>query len=106
MTYTIDTSKSVSLTLSPTDTEAVAQNVYCLLQTTLGEIPCYRDYGINKEFVSTPITVGQNMAISAIASAMARYFPELEIGQIEFGVTDAETPEHLSARIEVTDGNE
>lgn len=106
MTYTIDTSEGVSLTLNPTEAEAVVQNMYCLLQTTLGEIPCYRDYGINKEFVSTPITVGQNMAISAIASAMARYFPELEIEQIEFDTANAEAPDQISARIEVTDGNE
>ena len=103
MTYTIDTSQGVSLKLNPTAAEAVTQNVYCLLQTTQGDIPCYREYGVDKSFVSMLTTVGENVALSAIAKAMADFFPELNVGQVEFSLFDTGAPEHISARIEVMD---
>lgn len=102
MTYALDSGTDIALTLKPTAEDAVRQNIYCLLNTPLGEVPCYREYGVDKSYLHMPTTVGEQVALSAIAEAMARFFPELNIDQVDF-TGDDDHPDQLGARIEVSD---
>lgn len=105
MTYRFSSGIAVEFKLNPTPEEAVMQNIYSLVHTTIGEIPCYRDYGLDKSYLSTPSIIGKNLALAAIADAMGKFCPELNIDQITFE-GDVYHPEQMIAVMEVTDGNE
>ena len=103
MTYIIDFESGIDLAIIP-DSEQMAtmQNLYCLLNTTLAEVPCYRDYGINKEFLSCPINVAKSMIVVAVSEALDNFFPELKLVNTTFKY-DPERPDKLIPRFEVTD---
>ena len=85
MTYTLDTSSEVKLDLFPlTEEDETVQNLYCLLYTTLGEVPCYREYGLSKEYLSAPMNIAKTMLVSAIADALAEFFPDLRLENVDF----------------------
>ncbi len=103
MTYTLDTSSEVKLDLFPlTEEDETVQNLYCLLYTTLGEVPCYREYGLNKEYLFAPMNVAKTMLVSAIADALAEFFPNLRLENVDFDFDD-DRPDYMWCRIEVTD---
>ena len=105
MTYTVNSGEQVKFSLTPTEEEATLQNLYCMLQTTLGEVPCYREFGIDKSYIHMPTNVGQTVALSAIAEGLMKFFPEMDLGTVDFSEI-ADHPGTLSAKIEVTDGYE
>ena len=101
MTYTLDTSEAVNLAIAPeSDEDAILQAMYVLLNTTLAEVPCYREYGISKEYISKPITAAKSMLTVAISEAFEAFLPELTITSLEFSVDD-DSPDKLYPRIEV-----
>ena len=103
MTYTIDFSTGLNLAIIPESEDAATlQNLYCLLNTTLAEVPCYREYGINKEFMSRPIHVAKTMLVVAAAEALEKFFPEKKILNVTFAV-DKDLPDKLMPRFEVVD---
>lgn len=103
MTYTIDMSYGVDLAIIPENEDAATlQNLYCLINTTLAEVPCYREYGINKEFLSKPIHVAKTMLVVAVAEALEKFFPEKKIKNVTFKV-DSDYPDRLMPRFEVVD---
>lgn len=103
MTYTLDASSEVKLDLFPlTEEEETIQNLYCLIYTTLGEVPCYREYGLNKGYLFAPMNVAKTMFVSAIADALAEFFPNLRLENVDFEFDD-DHPDAMGCRIEVTD---
>jgi phage baseplate assembly protein W len=103
MTYTIDFSDGVDLAIIPESEDAATmQNLYCLINTTLAEVPCYREYGINKEFLSKPIQAAKTMLVVAVAEALEKFFPEKKIKNVTFKV-DGDYPDKLMPRFEVVD---
>ena len=102
MTYTIDFASDVKLSLNPTEEEATLQNLYCLVHTALAEVPCYREFGIDKSYISMPSNVAETMIVSAIADGMGEFFPELSVENLSFE-SDQDEPDSMAVRIEVTD---
>ena len=103
MTYTIDLSDTVELAIVPENEDAeTLQNLYCLLNTTLAEVPCYREFGINKEFLSKPIQAAKTMLVVAVAEALEKFFPEKKIKNVSFKAYN-DFPDKLMARFEVVD---
>lgn len=103
MTLTIDTSSEVTLDLFPlTEEEELLQNLYCLISTALNEVPCYREFGIDKSYMSAPMNLAKTMFVSAIAEAIANFFPDIRLENVDFDF-DEDNPGTMGCRIEVTD---
>ena len=103
MTYILDFSSGLDLAIFPESEEmATMQNLYCLLNTTVAEVPMYREYGINKEYLSMPIDLAKTMVVAAAAEALGKFFPDLKIVDTTFK-TDKDNPNILMPRFEVTD---
>ena len=106
MTMTLDFTDKYDLTLAPeTPEEETMQNLYCLLNTVLAEVPCYRNYGLDMSYLASPMNMARTMIVSAIAEAVSEFFPELRVGDVEF-TFDGDTPDAMGCRIEVTDDDE
>lgn len=103
MTYVIDFSEGTELKIVPeSDQAATMQNLYCLLGTTLAEVPCYREYGIDKRYLFMPINLATTMVVVAVTDALKKFFPDKRVENVEFHV-DKDYPDILIPRIEVTD---
>ena len=60
MTYTIDCSKGVALSLAPaTHVDEVIQGIFILLNTYIGEVPCFREFGIDPSYKDKPIPIAK-----------------------------------------------
>ncbi len=106
MTHILDFTYTPELTLTPeTPEEETLQNLYCLLNTTIAEVPCYREYGIDKSFLHAPANVARTKLVAAVAEALNKYFPELTLVQVDFDY-EGEAPDIMKCRIEVTDNEE
>ena len=106
MTYTLDFTYANPLTLDPkTPQDEMLQNLYCLLNTTIAEVPCYRNFGLDKQYLAAPMNLAKTMLISAIAEALNNFFPELRIDTVDFDF-DSDSPDAMGCRIEVSDNEE
>lgn len=107
MTYTIDFTYTPELTLAPeTPEEELMQNLYCLLNTAIAEVPCYREYGIDKSFLHVPVNVAQTKLVAAIAEALSDFFPELTLSRADFDYENDDSADAIKCRIEVTDNED
>ena len=106
MTYTLDFSYKPALTLKPpTEQEEKIQDLYCMLNTVIAEVPCYRNFGMDMSYLSAPMNIAKTMLVSAIAEALQEFFPELHLENVDFAF-DGDVPDAMGCRIEVTDNNE
>lgn len=105
MTYTLDFSYKPDLKLNPTAEEEKLQNLYCLLNTVIAEVPCYRTFGMDKSYISAPMNLAKTMIVGAVAEALNEFYPGLRLEHIEFDF-DGDNPDAMGCRIEVTDGDE
>ena len=102
MTVSIDFSQPLDLTLAPEDsTEETIQSLYILLNTAIGEVPCYRDFGVDSEYLHKPMNVAQTMYAASITAAIQKYMPDILIENISF-TSDPNNPATLYPKLEVT----
>lgn len=106
MTHILDFTYTPELKLMPVDPEEeMLQNLYCVLNTTIAEVPCYREYGIDKSFLHAPANVARTKLVAAIAEALNKFFPEMTLSRVDFDYED-ESPDIMKCRIEVADNEE
>lgn len=106
MTYTLDFTYANDLILQPkTQEEEVLQNLYCLMNTVIAEVPCYRNFGMDKRYLAAPMNMAKTMFVSAIAEALNNFFPELRLNRVEFDF-DSDKSDSMGCRIEVSDNEE
>ena len=104
MIYQVPLQEGLDLKLGLTDeNEQMVQDLYVLLNSTLNEIPMYRDFGVDREYLHMPMNAAQPVITSAIVDALDRYMPDLDVNSVDYSV-DEDTAEVLSAEIEVSDG--
>ena len=102
MKYTIDCSKGVAISLEPPDrVQEVIQSIFILLNTMKGEIPCYRDFGVDGGYLHKPMKIAQTMYVSTITEQVERYVPGVQIDKIRFH-NDPQAPTTLIPILEVT----
>jgi len=103
MKYSIDLSSEVALTLLPRSREEeIMQNLYTLIQTTVAEVPCYRNFGISRSYLHMPMHLAKTYLINSATDAIRNFFPELKMTGCTFTV-DPDKPDKISFKIEVTD---
>ena len=104
MIYQVPLQEGLDLKLGLTDeNEQMVQDLYVLLNSTLNEIPMYRDFGVDREYLHMPMNAAQPVITSAIVDALDRYMPDLDVNSVDYSV-DEDTAEVLSAEIEVSEG--
>ncbi len=106
MTYTVDASALSGLTLNETDTVAsVLQNVAVILNTWKGEVPQFRDFGIDPEILHRPVNVAKALLRADIIDAVGKYEPRATVMNVTFEM-DSQYPDRLNpiVEIEVDDG--
>lgn len=102
MTITVDCSKGIALTLKPATTiQAIEQSIYLLLMTPRGEVPCYREFGLDANYLHRPINVAKALYVSAVADAIREFVPEVSLQRVTFTVNPLE-PDKLYPKLEVT----
>lgn len=102
MTYTIDFSKEMALALEPEDyVQETIQSIYILVNTAIGEVPCYRDFGVDSSYLHKPIQTAQAMYAAAITSAFEKFISNVTIDEIRF-TSNPNDPSVLFPILEVT----
>jgi len=103
MDYVFDFSKQRDLQIvCSTPEEQTVQELYCLLNTTIAEVPCYREFGLDKSFMHSPQNIAQTLMVAAISEAIENFMPQLKVKKFAFDV-DPEDPASMAVRLEVLD---
>lgn len=101
MQFTVDFSKGMTLSLAPeTYLDEVKQSLYILVNTFRGETPCYREFGVNADYLHKPVTIARAMYAATVTDAIERFLPQVQVKRVKFD-EDAETPEALMPILEV-----
>lgn len=102
MTYTIDCSKGVALSLAPaTHVDEVIQGIFILLNTYIGEVPCFREFGIDPSYRDKPIPIAKALYASAITEGIEKYISGVTVDQITFS-HKSDDMSTLLPKVEVT----
>ena len=102
MAYTIDCSKGVALSIAPaTDVDVVIQGIFILLNTYIGEVPCFREFGIDPSFKDKPIQMAKALYAAAIAEAIEKFIPGVTVEQVTFA-HDSDNTTTLFPKVEVS----
>lgn len=85
MKVVLDTRKGVKLSLMPQSrADAIVQQLYIIIQTVLGEVPMYRQFGTNHAFKDMPMIIAKSMYIGAISDAIEKFMPEATLVNVFF----------------------
>lgn len=102
MTFTIDCSQGVDLTLAPeNEVEEVIQDIFVLLNTPKGTVPFYREFGIDGEYLHKPIHLAKTMYAAAVTDAIEQFIPGVQLQSVSFA-GNADSPSTLRPILEVT----
>lgn len=77
------------------------EEVWIVLNTPAGSVPCNRDFGIDMTYMHLPDNVAMSVYASAAAEAIERFVPGLRVVQVTFDEESAGT-DGLIPTIEVT----
>ncbi len=101
MSYTVSTTDVSKISLNETDyVESVLQNIRVLLSTWQGDVPLYRDFGINPELLHRPINAVESLLIEDVTEKIEKYEPRATVLQVSFDASSV-TPDHLGITVEV-----
>lgn len=106
MNLKISASETLEIQLMQKDSvSSIVQNVLLILNSWMGTVPMYRDFGISSEFLHKPVKVAQTLLIASIQEAIERYEPRVSVRGITFE-GDADSPGKLIPTVEVSIKNE
>ena len=92
MNVTVDCSKGVVLSLEPpTKIERIIQSIFIVLNTVVGEVPCYREFGMDGTFEHKPIQAAQALYAASATEAVERFVPEVKVERITFASDQEDT---------------
>lgn len=98
----VDMRDPPALTFFPANrVEEIVQNIYCVLGTQRGSVPCYREFGVSSDWLHRPINVAQSAYAVALTQAIRTYEPRAKVERVRFEA-DGQHPDHLYPVLEVT----
>lgn len=101
MSYTVKSTEPQAIRLNETDpVKAVLQNIRMLLKTWQGEVPLYRDFGINPEIMHMPVSEAENLLVADVIEKIETYEPRASVLDISFQASE-ERPDVLGIVVEV-----
>lgn len=99
--YQLKSSDSVPLTFEHDTLAAeVVQNMAIVLNTPLGSIPGYREFGIDMSYLHAPKQIAQTMFVVAANEALEKFEPRAKLSEVNFDETTGDSA--LSPVLEVT----
>ncbi len=102
MTLILKGSTPLALTFFPkTRADQVIQELYILINSMRGEVPTYRDFGVNPSWLHMPYQVAATSYSVSIREAIKKYLPEVSIEDLTFE-SDPDNPTTLYPVLEVT----
>ena len=102
MTIMIDTKTKPDLTFFPETTlDEITQNLYCIIQSFKEQIPCYRQFGIDSEWLHRPMNAAKQIWAVSLADAIRTFEPRVNIESFNFEI-DKATPTEAYVEIEVS----
>lgn len=106
MSYTVKSTDLSVIRLNESDAvESVLQNIRILLNTWQGEVPLYRDFGIDPEILHRPINEVENLLAADVIEKVETYEPRATVLDVSFAVS-AKRPDTLEITVEVEVKNE
>lgn len=101
MSYTVSTADNENIVLNENAyVNSVLQNIRMLLSTWEGDVPLYRDYGLNPELLHRPINVVESLLIEDITEKIEKYEPRCTLISCSFSV-DNSRPDVLGITVEI-----
>lgn len=101
MSYIVSSNDLSNIRLSESDyVQSILQNIAVILSTPKGNVPGYREFGIDATFIDKPINVAQAMMCVSIKEAIEQYEPRAEYVGTTFDI-DPNTPGKLIPKVEV-----
>jgi phage baseplate assembly protein W len=88
MAFNID-AKPIGRVYGTIGLQQVWQNVNCLLNTRVGDVPMHRAMGINIDFIDKPIPVAKAEVSRDIILQVRQYEPRLNINAFNFNNSDS-----------------
>ena len=79
----------------------ISEEVRLVLNTPLGSVPCYREFGMDMSYLHFPMNSAMSLYASAAAEAIERNVPELRVNRIYYD-EDKGDFDRMSPTIEVT----
>lgn len=75
---------TVSFDYSADEIEEIKRNITTLLSIPEGTVPLDRDFGINNDFVSSPLDVAENMYALEITEKVEKYESRVQVKEVNF----------------------
>lgn len=101
MSYTVKSTDLSEIRLNETDVvESVLQNIRVLLKTWQGEVPLYRDFGIDPEILHRPMDEAEDLLAADIIEKIETFEPRASVLDVSFSVS-REKPDILEIIVEV-----
>lgn len=66
------------------EAESILQNAAVILSTPKGDVPLYRDFGLDSRSTDRPLQVAEVMLVADVKDAIERYEPRLEVVRVTF----------------------
>jgi phage baseplate assembly protein W len=79
--------------------DRLADNVANILKTRKGEVPFFRDMGIDPSYIDTPLTISKGGIINDAISAILDYEPRVSVNEID--VTDCDEDGNIAIKVVV-----
>jgi phage baseplate assembly protein W len=101
MKYRISTQDDQPIILGAVDdVTSILQNIRVLLGTWMGEVPLYRDFGIDPKLLHKPMSVVQPMLIADITDSIEQGEPRAAVLGVSVSSPTGK-PDKLSVTVEV-----
>lgn len=76
--------RGLRINFNPTEDEELAQNVRTILNIPRGEVPLYREFGIDASFIDSPDLVAEARFTGAAFEALDTFEPRIEATNLDF----------------------
>lgn len=101
MSYTVSTADTKDIILNENEhVSSVLQNVWLLLSTWEGDVPLYRDYGLNPELLHRPINAVESLLVEDITEKIEKYEPRCTLVSCTFSASK-NRPDILGITVEI-----
>ena len=87
--------------LPETTVDEIIQNVQMIIGTLQGEVPLYREFGINSAALDLPVGAAQARISSEIISAVAKFEPRAKVKNVLFSGSGSDGEVRAKIRIAI-----
>ena len=101
MRYTVSATDLSAIRLNESEIiNSVLQNIAVILATPKGNVPLYREFGLENSFLDKPMPVAKVLMIAAVREAVEHWEPQATVVNVSF-TEDAAQPGRLIPTVEV-----